>query len=261
MIHSSFTDFVLVAVILLSNKYKVNPDNLATPLAASIGDVVSITMLSFITTMLFTNLGELRSACGVTFETNCDVFLSISNTSVDDLCHNRNILFFVAVLDSLSITQSVYTISIKEWLGAGAIGLVHQRVSFEVHILLLFPHKTIFFLQNGRTRPGASCRRVLRLRCLPAHHQRHRRQPRVGSGQQDLDNAPSELAARNPAAARKDLRVAVARAHIRNALRENSSDPDSDVNSRSGAIHIRCWLHSPAKLNHWCSIRLFLLDC
>lgn len=58
MIHRSFTDFVLVAVILLSNKYKVNPDNLATPLAASIGDVVSITMLSFITTMLFTNLGE-----------------------------------------------------------------------------------------------------------------------------------------------------------------------------------------------------------
>lgn len=51
-------DFVLVAVILLSNKYKVNPDNLATPLAASIGDVVSISMLSFITSILFANLGE-----------------------------------------------------------------------------------------------------------------------------------------------------------------------------------------------------------
>lgn len=51
-------DFVLVAVILLSNKYKVNPDNMATPLAASIGDVVSIAMLSFITSILFANLGE-----------------------------------------------------------------------------------------------------------------------------------------------------------------------------------------------------------
>lgn len=49
-------DFVLVAVILLSNKYKVNPDNLATPLAASIGDLISISMLSFITAMLFANL-------------------------------------------------------------------------------------------------------------------------------------------------------------------------------------------------------------
>ncbi|KAG5681517.1 hypothetical protein PVAND_010943 [Polypedilum vanderplanki] len=49
-------DFVLVAVILLSNKYKVNPDNMATPLAASIGDVVSIAMLSFITSILFANL-------------------------------------------------------------------------------------------------------------------------------------------------------------------------------------------------------------
>ncbi|XP_037046336.1 solute carrier family 41 member 2 isoform X2 [Bradysia coprophila] len=49
-------DFILVAVILLSYKFNLNPDNLATPLAASIGDVVSLTMLSFIATMLFQNL-------------------------------------------------------------------------------------------------------------------------------------------------------------------------------------------------------------
>ncbi|CAO1412600.1 unnamed protein product [Diamesa hyperborea] len=49
-------DFVLVAVILLSKRFKMNPDNLATPLAASIGDVVSIAMLSFITSILFANL-------------------------------------------------------------------------------------------------------------------------------------------------------------------------------------------------------------
>lgn len=52
------TDFVLVAVILLSNKLKMNPDNLATPLAASIGDVVSISLLSFIASLLFEHLGE-----------------------------------------------------------------------------------------------------------------------------------------------------------------------------------------------------------
>lgn len=49
-------DFVLVAVILLSNKLKMNPDNLATPLAASIGDVVSISLLSFIASLLFEHL-------------------------------------------------------------------------------------------------------------------------------------------------------------------------------------------------------------
>ncbi|KAG5668150.1 hypothetical protein PVAND_016102 [Polypedilum vanderplanki] len=49
-------NFVLVAVILLSNKYKVNPDNLATPLAASIGDVVSISLLSFAVSILYANL-------------------------------------------------------------------------------------------------------------------------------------------------------------------------------------------------------------
>ncbi|XP_059618448.1 solute carrier family 41 member 1-like isoform X1 [Phlebotomus argentipes] len=49
-------DFVLVAVILLSSRFRMNPDNLATPLAASIGDVVSISLLSFIASLLFENL-------------------------------------------------------------------------------------------------------------------------------------------------------------------------------------------------------------
>lgn len=49
-------DFVLVAVILISHKFKMNPDNLATPLAASIGDVVSLSILSFIASVLYENL-------------------------------------------------------------------------------------------------------------------------------------------------------------------------------------------------------------
>lgn len=36
----------------------MNPDNLATPFAASIGDVVSISLLSFIASLLFRNLGK-----------------------------------------------------------------------------------------------------------------------------------------------------------------------------------------------------------
>lgn len=54
-----FLDFVLVAVILVSHKFNMNPDNLATPLAASIGDVVSLSILSFIASLLYENIGIL----------------------------------------------------------------------------------------------------------------------------------------------------------------------------------------------------------
>ncbi|XP_066158399.1 solute carrier family 41 member 1-like isoform X2 [Euwallacea fornicatus] len=44
---SCFTlDFLLISVIFLSHRIKLNPDNLATPFAASIGDVVSLLVLS-----------------------------------------------------------------------------------------------------------------------------------------------------------------------------------------------------------------------
>nr|XP_022915620.1 solute carrier family 41 member 1-like [Onthophagus taurus]XP_022915621.1 solute carrier family 41 member 1-like [Onthophagus taurus]XP_022915622.1 solute carrier family 41 member 1-like [Onthophagus taurus] len=46
-------DFVLIAVILLTRKLKMNPDNLATPLAASIGDVVSLIVLSTVASLLY----------------------------------------------------------------------------------------------------------------------------------------------------------------------------------------------------------------
>ena len=36
----------------------MNPDNLATPLAASIGDVVSLSILSFSASLLFDHIGE-----------------------------------------------------------------------------------------------------------------------------------------------------------------------------------------------------------
>uniref|UniRef100_A0A336K5J5 CSON009356 protein n=1 Tax=Culicoides sonorensis TaxID=179676 RepID=A0A336K5J5_CULSO len=48
-------DFFLIAMVLASIKLKMNPDNLATPLAASIGDVVSISVFSFIASFLYRN--------------------------------------------------------------------------------------------------------------------------------------------------------------------------------------------------------------
>jgi solute carrier family 41 len=49
-------DFAMIAVIMGAHYLKMNPDNLATPLAASIGDVVSISLLSTVATYLFLKL-------------------------------------------------------------------------------------------------------------------------------------------------------------------------------------------------------------
>nr|XP_033338231.1 solute carrier family 41 member 1-like isoform X1 [Megalopta genalis] len=46
-------DFVMIAVIMVSYRCKMNPDNLATPLAASVGDVVSLSVLSGIASSLY----------------------------------------------------------------------------------------------------------------------------------------------------------------------------------------------------------------
>ncbi|XP_020285417.1 solute carrier family 41 member 1 isoform X2 [Pseudomyrmex gracilis] len=51
-------DFVMIAVIMISYRYKMNPDNVATPLAASIGDVVSISILSVIASQFFLKLNN-----------------------------------------------------------------------------------------------------------------------------------------------------------------------------------------------------------
>ncbi|XP_015187005.1 PREDICTED: solute carrier family 41 member 3-like isoform X2 [Polistes dominula] len=51
-------DFVMIAVIMISHKCKMNPDNLATPLAASIGDVVSISVLSTIASAFYVRLQQ-----------------------------------------------------------------------------------------------------------------------------------------------------------------------------------------------------------
>ncbi|XP_076761218.1 solute carrier family 41 member 3 isoform X2 [Xylocopa sonorina] len=51
-------DFVMIAVIMVSYRCKMNPDNLATPLAASFGDVVSLSVLSAIASALFERMGQ-----------------------------------------------------------------------------------------------------------------------------------------------------------------------------------------------------------
>ncbi|XP_063980793.1 solute carrier family 41 member 1-like [Diachasmimorpha longicaudata] len=51
-------DLVMIAVIMAAHRWKMNPDNLATPLAASFGDVVSVSVLAIIASNLFIRMEE-----------------------------------------------------------------------------------------------------------------------------------------------------------------------------------------------------------
>nr|CAD7428787.1 unnamed protein product [Timema monikensis] len=54
-------DFILIAVIIISHRYKMNPDNVATPMAASIGDVVCISLFSQIASQFYLDHADLTA--------------------------------------------------------------------------------------------------------------------------------------------------------------------------------------------------------
>jgi solute carrier family 41 len=43
----------MMFVIIVSKKLHINPDNIATPIAASLGDLVTLTILSYLCTLLY----------------------------------------------------------------------------------------------------------------------------------------------------------------------------------------------------------------
>ncbi|XP_005109529.1 solute carrier family 41 member 1 isoform X2 [Aplysia californica] len=49
---------VMVIVILLSRYFKINPDNVATPIAASLGDLVTLSLLAWVGNLLFEAIGK-----------------------------------------------------------------------------------------------------------------------------------------------------------------------------------------------------------
>lgn len=62
MLTASLASFVLgmimVAVIVFSRWLNINPDNVATPIAASLGDLTTLALLSWIASMLFDAIGQ-----------------------------------------------------------------------------------------------------------------------------------------------------------------------------------------------------------
>lgn len=53
----------MVAVILVSRHLHINPDNVATPIAASMGDLVTLALLSWIASLLYRAIGNALRTC------------------------------------------------------------------------------------------------------------------------------------------------------------------------------------------------------
>lgn len=49
---------IMIGVIIGSRKMGINPDNVATPIAASLGDLITLALLSGISWGLYKELGE-----------------------------------------------------------------------------------------------------------------------------------------------------------------------------------------------------------
>ena len=48
----------MMAVIMGSQRFNINPDNVATPIAASMGDLVTLALLAWIASLLYRAIGE-----------------------------------------------------------------------------------------------------------------------------------------------------------------------------------------------------------
>lgn len=52
---------IMIGVIIGSRKMGINPDNVATPIAASLGDLITLALLSGISWGLYIELGKLKA--------------------------------------------------------------------------------------------------------------------------------------------------------------------------------------------------------
>lgn len=188
----------MIAVIMISNRCKMNPDNLATPLAASVGDLVSISVLATIASFLFsiidTDIWILYVILGAYL-----CLLPIWVWIVLNNRYTRNVLTsgWTPVLSALFISGSV-----------SIIRRAHRHV-----LTVTFP------FQLRRIGPGPGDRSFRRIRHFPAHHKRNWWQPRLCTSFQNIHDASPNFPTRNPAATFKTSRFTLGSALSRRFAR------------------------------------------
>ena len=124
---------IMFIVILLSDRYHINPDNVATPIAASLGDLTTLALLSWISSRFYIIIGKV-----FVMWFWLDVTVLICLFSFDCLgspCDTGLECILCTVMGSYSCTTSSYQIG-SEWrLGSCYIGHVNLQRS---RCLLLF---------------------------------------------------------------------------------------------------------------------------
>jgi len=48
----------MIGVVMLSRRFNINPDNVATPVGGALGDLVTLSLLSAVAQLLYTALGK-----------------------------------------------------------------------------------------------------------------------------------------------------------------------------------------------------------
>lgn len=65
LLTASVASFVLglamIVVVIVSHKCHINPDNVATPIAASLGDLTTLALLAHFSNLLYYTIGELSN--------------------------------------------------------------------------------------------------------------------------------------------------------------------------------------------------------
>jgi len=51
----------MILVITLSKRFNLNPDNIATPIAASLGDIITLGLLAWFASILYEEMGMLSA--------------------------------------------------------------------------------------------------------------------------------------------------------------------------------------------------------
>ena len=76
---SALLGSIMIFIVMVSRPLKINPDNVATPIAASLGDLVTLSLLSGIAYGLYKVKGE-------------RVWWSLSNPFVDKEFYGKNLI-------------------------------------------------------------------------------------------------------------------------------------------------------------------------
>lgn len=97
---------VMVIVVLLSTKLHINPDNVATPIAASLGDLTTLSLLAGVSSLLFNAIGKqhwLAPSIIIIFLALAPIWIYVSvknKYSNDAVCHG-----WVPVLSAMVISS------------------------------------------------------------------------------------------------------------------------------------------------------------